>query len=164
MKYPEENPHDQIPKPADEVEADGELKNLLEQWRTPEISDSLDRRILTAYRRNFHYQSWRRRWLTGSIHLPIPVAAAGVALLCGTLYFALRKDPSYPVEIERIIPQVKVVEVPVEKIVTRVVYKKAGEQKTRKSPAPATANIPADLANFRPVNEIKIIVSSEGEQ
>jgi len=164
MKYPEENPHVQIPKPADEVEADGELKNLLEQWRTPEIPGSLDRRILTAYRRNFHYQSWWRRCLTGSIRLPIPVAAAVLALLCATSYFALRKDTSYHVELKKIVPPVRIVEVPVEKIVTRVVYKNAVEQKTRKSPAPATANIPADLANFRPVKEIKIIVSQGGEE
>ena len=164
MKYPEENPHDQIPKPAAEVEADGELKNLLEQWRTPEIPGSLDRSILSAYRRNFHYQSWWRRYLTGSIRLPIPVAATVLVLLCATSYFALREDKSYPVITEPKIPQIKVVEVPVEKIVTRVIYKKAVEQKTRKNPAPATAKIPADLANFRPVNEIKIIVSSEGEQ
>jgi hypothetical protein len=161
MKYPEENPHDQIPKPADEVEEDGELKNLLARWKTPEIPGSLDRHILTAYRRNFHYQSWWRRWLTGSIRLPIPVAVAVLVLLCATSFIALRNR-----EVEKLVPQVKVVEVavPVEKIVTRVVYKKTREQKTGKSPAPASANIPGDLANFRPVNEIKIIVSPEGEQ
>lgn len=166
MNYLEENSPDRNPKPADEVVEDRELKNLLGEWSPPEITSSLDQRILTSYRRQvLHRPAWRR-WLTGSIRLPAPVAAAAALLLCATSYLAARNATSYTLETPPAIASVKIVEVPVpvvqQKIVTRFVYKKPDTQKAKESPAPSSQPPRIDLADFRPVNELKIIVSHGG--
>lgn len=164
MNYLEENSPDQNPKPADEVVEDRELKNLLGEWSPPDITSSLDQRILTSYRRQFLHKPLWRRWLTGSISLPAPVAVTAALLLCATSYLAARKATSYTLEVPPTTASVKIVEVPVvQKIfVTRVVYKNTGVQKAKASPAPISPPPRIDLAAFRPVNEIKIIVSNGG--
>jgi len=168
MNYPEENSPDQIPKRADDVIEDRDLKTLLNHWKTPEVPGSLDQRIFTAYRRQYHHRLWWRRWLTESIRLPIPLAATTLILLCATSYLAMRKAPNYSNEVGQKPPTIKVVEVPVpvvqEKIVTRVVYRKTGTQKSKENLTLNHPSSPGDLANFRPVNEIKIVVSHGGEQ
>jgi hypothetical protein len=166
MNYLEENSPDRNPKPADEVVEDRELKNLLGEWSPPDITSSLDQRILTSYRRQvLHKPAWRR-WLTGSISLPAPVAATVVLLLCATSYLAARKAPSYTLEVPPATASVKIVEVPVpvvqKKIVTRVVYKQTGAQIAQGRHAPSSPPPRIDLTDFRPVNEIKIIVSHGG--
>jgi hypothetical protein len=166
MNYLEENSPEQNPKPADEVVEDRELKNLLGEWRTPEITSSLDQRILTSYRRQFlHRPAWRR-WLMGSISLPAPVAVTAALLLCATSYLAARKATSYSLEPAQTRPEVKFVEVPFpvvqKKIVTRVVYKNTVVQKAKEDPASISPPSRIDLADFRPVSEIKIIVSHGG--
>jgi hypothetical protein len=164
MNYLEENSPEQNPKPADEVVEDRELKNLLGEWRTPEITSSLDQRILTSYRRQVLNRPAWWRWLTGSISLPAPVAVTAALLLCATSYLAMRKATIYTLEPAPAISAVKLVEVPVpvEKIVTRVVYKQTGAKKDKEGPAPISPPSRADLADFRPVSEIKIIVSRGG--
>src|SRR5262245_56535290 len=98
MNYLEENSKDRNPKPADEVVKDRDLKNLLGEWSPPDITSSLDQRILTSYRRQvLHKPAWRR-WLTGSISLPAPMAATALLLLCATSYLAARKATSYTLE------------------------------------------------------------------
>jgi hypothetical protein len=166
MNYLEENSPDRNPKPDDEVVEDRELKNLLGEWSPPDITSSLDQRILTSYRRQvLHKPAWRR-WLTGSISLPAPVAATAVLLLCATSYLAARKATSYTLEVPPATASVKIVEVPFpvvqEKIVTRFVYKNTGVQKAQERPASSSPPPRIDLADFRPVNEIKIIVSHGG--
>jgi hypothetical protein len=165
MNYLEENSPDRNPKPADEVVEDRELKNLLGEWRTPEITGSLDQRILTSYRRQVLRPAWRR-WLTGSISLPAPVAVTAALLLCATSYLAARKATSYTLEVPPKTASVKIVEVPVpvvkERIVTRIVYKNTGARKAKEGPAPISTPSRIDLAGFRPVNELKIIVSHGG--
>jgi hypothetical protein len=165
MNYTEENSPDRNPKPADEVIDDRELKNLLGAWSPPEVTSSLDQRILTAYRRQFLHRPWRR-WLTGSIRLPAPVAATAALLLCATSYLAVGRVTSYPLEVPPSAPAVKIVEVPFpvvqQKTVTRVVYKNTDAQKAKKVPAPISPPPRIDLADFRPVSQIKIIVSHGG--
>jgi hypothetical protein len=166
MNYLEENSPDRNPKPADEVVEDMELKNLLGEWSPPEITSSLDQRILTSYRGQvLHRPAWRR-WLTGSISLPAPVAAAAALLLCATSYLAARNATSHSLEVPPITAPVQIVKVPVpvvqEKIVTRVVYKRTGAPNAKESPAPSSLPPPIDLANFRPVGEIKLIVIPGG--
>jgi hypothetical protein len=166
MNYLEENSPEQNPKAADEVVEDRELKNLLGEWSPPEITSSLDQRILTSYRRQvLHRPAWRR-WLTGSVSLPAPLAATAALLLCATSYVAACKATSYPPGPAPTPPEVKIVEVPVpvvqEKIVTRVVYKKTGAPIVKEGPAPISPPPRTDLADFRPVSEIKIIVSHGG--
>jgi hypothetical protein len=166
MNYLEENSPDRNPKPDDEIVEDRELKNLLGEWRTPEITSSLDQRILTSYRRQvLHRPAWRR-WLTGSISLPAPVAAAAALLLCATSYLAARNATSHSLEVPPTTPTVKFVEVPFpvvqERIVTRLVYKNTDAKKAKEGPAHISTPHRIDLANFRPVNELKIIVSHGG--
>ena len=166
MNYLEENSQDRNPKPDDEVVEDRELKNLLGEWSVPDITSSLDQRILTSYRRQFLHRPLWRRWLTGSISLPAPVAVTAALLLCATSYMAARKATSYTLEPAPATYAVKLVEVPVpvvqEKIVTRVVYKKTVAQKDKEGPAPISPPPRIDLADFRPVNVFKIIVSQGG--
>jgi len=166
MNYLEENSQDRNPKPDDEVVEDRELKNLLGEWSPPEITSSLDQRILTSYRRQvLHRPAWRR-WLTGSISLPAPVAVTAALLLCATSYLAARRAPSYTLEPAPTPPTIKFVEVPFpvvqERFVTRVVYKKPDTKKAKESPAPSSLPPRIDLADFRPVNEIKPIVIHGG--
>jgi hypothetical protein len=166
MNYPEENSPDRNPKQADEVIEDKELKNLLGAWSAAEVTSSTDQRILTAYRRQFLYRPWWRRWIAGSISLPAPVAVTASLLLCATCYLAMRNATSYPLAVPPSAPTVKIVEVPVPVIqeikVTRVVYKNTDVQKAKKGPAPVSLPPRIDLANFRPVSEIKPIVIHGG--
>jgi hypothetical protein len=166
MSYLGENSPEQNQKPDDEVAKDRELKNLLGEWSPPEITSSLDQRILTSYRRQFLHRPLWRRWLTGSISLPAPVAVTAALLLCATSYLAARKATSYTLESAPTPPAVKIVEVPVpvvqKEIVTRVVYKKIGEQKDKGDPTPISSPPRIDLADFRPVSVFKIIVSQGG--
>jgi hypothetical protein len=166
MNYLEENSPELNPKPADEVVEDRELKNLLGEWSPPEITSSLDQRIFTSYRRQVLNRPAWWRWLTGSISLPAPVAVTAALLLCATSYLAMRKATIYTLEPALTSPAVKIVEVPVpvvqKEIVTRVVYKKIGAQKDKGDPAPISTPPRIDLADFRPVSEIKIIVSHGG--
>jgi len=164
MNYLEENSPDRNPKPDDEVVEDRELKNLLGEWSPPDIRSSLDQRILTSYRRQFLQKPLWRRWLTGSISLPAPVLVTAALLLCATSYLAARKATSYTLEPAPATYAVKLVEVPVpvEKIVTHIVYKKTGAPKVKEGPAPISPPPRIDLADFRPVNELKIIVSPGG--
>jgi hypothetical protein len=98
--------------------------------------------------------------------LPAPVAAAALLLLCATSYLAARKATTYSLEPAPAPPAIKLVEVRVpvvqERIVTRVVYKKPDTPKAKESPAPSSPPPRIDLANFRPVGEIKLIVIPGG--
>ncbi|HEY7180147.1 MAG TPA: hypothetical protein VIC84_01960 [Blastocatellia bacterium] len=153
---------------------DPELNRLLAGWRAPESSGELDERAIESYRRHFNRgRFWRgrlwRRWLAGSIRIPVPIAAAAVLLLCATSFLAARKATSFSIESMPAVSPTKFVQVPVpvtrEQIVTRIVRLKAKQG----SPKPGSVNsardvknaAPSDLANFRPVGEIKILVTTE---
>jgi hypothetical protein len=169
MNFQENSPN-QRAEPDDGVGTDRELKNLLNEWRVPGPTAALGERVFSDYRRQFQHRTWWRRWLAGSIRLPVPVATILGLLLCATSYLALRKAIAHSAVAVPVSAPVKVVEVPVpvvqEKLVTRVVYVKARPQKAKESSAPDTllpidenkALPQADLTGFRPVSEIKIIV------
>ncbi|HEU0184711.1 MAG TPA: hypothetical protein VFS27_05315 [Blastocatellia bacterium] len=148
---------------------DRELNRLLASWQAPESPGELDQRAIESYRGHIHGKRfWRggfwRRWLAGSIRIPVPIAAAAVLLLCATSFLAARKATSISIESAPAVGVTKFVEVPVttEKVVTRVVYKNTGAQKAQERPAPISIPPRIDLAEFRPVSEIKIIVSHGG--
>ncbi|HEU0176168.1 MAG TPA: hypothetical protein VFV58_18035 [Blastocatellia bacterium] len=145
---------------------DGELNRLLASWQAPESLGELDQRALASYRRHFNRGRLWRRWLTGSIHIPVPIATAAVLLLCATSFLAARRATTFPIVNPPAAVPIKIVEVHVpvfqEKIVTRVVYKNTGAPKTQERPTPISIPPRIDLADFRPVNEIKIIVSHGG--
>jgi hypothetical protein len=169
MNYRENSPNQQV-EPDDVIGTDRELKNLLNEWIVPEPTAALGERVFSDYRRQFHHRAWWWRWLAGSIRLPVPVAAIVGLLLCATSYLAVRKATTHSVKVEPVSAPVKVVEVPVpvirEKVVTRVVYAKARPQKAKENSAPDFLNFVneskalarADMTDFRPVSEIKIIV------
>jgi hypothetical protein len=169
MNYQENSPNQRV-EPDDGVGTDQELKDILNQWMVPEPTAALSERVFSDYRHQFHHQAWWRRWFTGSIRLPVPVAAMAGLLLCVTSYLAARYATTHPIEVVPVSAPVKVVQVPVpmiqEKVVTRVVYAKARPQKAKGSPVseiliPIDENkalAQADLTGFRPVSEIKIIV------
>jgi hypothetical protein len=145
---------------------DGELNRLLASWQTPETQGELDQRVLANYRRHFNRVRLWRRWLTGSIRIPVPAAAAALLLFCATSFLAARHATSFPIVNPPAAVDMKIVEVPLpvyqEKIVTRVVYKETVGQKPQKGPAPSSLPPRIDLANFRPVNDIKPIVIHGG--
>jgi len=58
-----------------EPDDDRDLSNLLREWRISSVPRSLDERVSRAGR------PWWRVMLTGSIRVPIPVAAAMAAVL-----------------------------------------------------------------------------------
>jgi len=148
---------------------DGELNRLLASWQTPETPGELDQRVLAGYRRHFNRGRLWRRLLTGSIRIPVPIAAAAVLLLCATSFLAARKATSYSIEAPPMAAPTKFVQVPVpvirEKIVTRVIHLKAGQGNPKPdsdNPARGAKNATRpDLAAFRPVEEINIVVISE---
>jgi hypothetical protein len=145
---------------------DWELNRLLASWQAPETPGELDQRVLASYRRRFNRGRLWRRWLMGSIRIPVPIAAAAVLLLCATSFLAARKATSFPIEKPPTAVDMKIVEVPVpvvqKEIVTRVVYKKTEAQKAKAGPTPISTPPRIDLADFRPVNEIKPIVIPGG--
>jgi len=147
---------------------DGELNRMLASWQTPETPGELDQRMLASYRRHFNRRRWWRR-LAGSIRIPVPIAMAAVLLLCATLFIAARKETGLSIEPPPPAVATEFVKIPVpviqEKIVTRFIHLKA----EKGSPKPDSVN-PArgannasrpDLAAFRPVEEISIVVISE---
>jgi hypothetical protein len=151
---------------------DRELERLLASWRPPESSGELDQRTLASYRRHFNRGRLLRRWLAGSIRIPVPIAAAAVLLLCATSFLAARKTTSFSIESPPTAAATTIVEVPFpviqEKIVTRVIRLKAEQGNPKPdSGDPAHGAIKAaqsnsaGLASFRPVEEIKILVSTE---
>src|SRR5262245_20418346 len=131
---------------------DPELNRLLGSWQAPESSGELDELVLASYRRHINRgRLWRgrlwRRWLAGSIRIPVPIVAAAVLLLCATSFLAARKATSFSIESAPAVAPTKIVEVPVirEKIVTRVVYKNTDAQKAKEGPAPVSLPPRIDL-------------------
>ncbi|HEY6402892.1 MAG TPA: hypothetical protein VI479_15850 [Blastocatellia bacterium] len=156
--------HLNLDKQRSELPEDRELNRLLGSWRAPESSVELDQRALESYRRHIHSERfWRgrfwRRWLAGSIRIPVPIAAAAVLLLCATSFLAARKATSISIVSPPTVAHTEIIKVPViqKEIVTRVVYKKAKE-----GPTPISIPPRIDLAEFRPVSEIKLIVIHGG--
>lgn len=124
-----------------------ELKSLLRTWQAPEAPESLEARVLNAYRlRRAALWKWL---LTGSVRVPVPVAAAALAALA--LSLAWRAPSIPPLSITY---RMRTIEVPV--VRERVVY--------RERPKP-DARLVAGLgtAGFQPVAEFKprIIRSSD---
>jgi hypothetical protein len=156
------NLENQQPDPPE----DGELNRLLASWQTPEAPGELDQRVLASYRRHFNRGRFWRRWLMGSIRIPVPIAAAALLLLSATSFLAARNATNFPIVTPPAAVDMKIVEVPFpvyqERIVTRVVSKETDAQKPKKGLAPISPPPRIDLAEFRPVNEIKIIVSQGG--
>src|SRR5262245_58887919 len=96
------------PDPPEDVE----LNRLLASWQTPETPGELDQRVLGSYRRHFKRGRLWRRWLMGSIRIPVPIAAAALLLLSATSYLAARDATSFPIVNPPAAVDMKIVEVP----------------------------------------------------
>jgi hypothetical protein len=80
-----------------EPERDEELSRLLARWEAPVVPESLDERVLKAYRRQAGTAPpWWALLLGSSIRVPVPVAIALALLLLLTTAFALRPAPPPP--------------------------------------------------------------------
>jgi hypothetical protein len=123
--------------------------------------------------------SWLMRFCMYSIRVPVPVGIASLLVFALSLFFALRASQKVPPAHEVSIVHVPV-EVPVvqEKVVTRVVYRKASRQTASRSSdgrggdkAPSNlarakkpeieAN-PMSLVGFKPLDEVKLTVIKGG--
>src|SRR5215475_10411423 len=100
---------------------DGELNRLLARWQTPETPGELDQRALASYRRHFNRGRLWRRWLAGSIRIPVPIAAAAVLLLCATSFLAARRATTFPIVNPPPPVQTKIVEVRVPVVQEKIV-------------------------------------------
>jgi hypothetical protein len=69
------------------------LNGVLQEWRAPEISRDLDRRILEDYRKATRPRSLWRRFFFTSVRVPLPVAVAALALLFIVAAVAIRRRP-----------------------------------------------------------------------
>lgn len=158
-------------EPIDEP-ADAELEQWLAEWQTPEVPTRLDTKVRATYRRAFPQPLWWQRWLTGSLRVPIPIAAAAVIVFCVAGWLAIHPVADLAPPLVMSVPQTKFVEVPIvqEKLVTRVVYAKpkAGVEKRPAQPSsalpPKVNTTQADLAGFRPVSEIRLEISQGGQE
>lgn len=152
--------------------ADAELEQWLAAWQPPEVPARLDAEVRAAYRRAFPPRPWWRRWLTVSVRVPLPLAAAIGIVLCAALWLSTRSAMNWLPPPVANVPPTKFVEVPVvqERLVTRVIYVKSNKGGEKRLVQPATAlrvkTIPkqTDLAGFRPVSEIRLEISQGGQE
>jgi hypothetical protein len=69
------------------------LNGVLQEWRAPEVSRELDRRILEDYRKATRARSLWRRFFSTSVRVPLPVAVGALALLFLAAAVAIRRQP-----------------------------------------------------------------------
>lgn len=70
------------------------LNGVLQEWRAPEVSTDLDRRILEDYRNATKAGSLWHRFFFTSVRVPLPVAVAALALLFIVAAVAIRRQPA----------------------------------------------------------------------
>jgi hypothetical protein len=121
-------------------EKDDELARLLRCWGPPAVPESLDERVLSAYRR--HTGPLWRRLLSVELRVPLPVAAALLLMLLASVVLALRRPATGGTAAQPA----------------------AGEvvQSARRAEAPLVTR--TSLAGFRPVEEIEVSVVREGRR
>ena len=68
------------------------LKRVLQEWRAPEVSRDLDRRILNDYREATRARPLWHRFFCTSVRVPLPVAVAALALLFIAAAVAIRRQ------------------------------------------------------------------------
>ena len=119
-----------------EVEPDPELARVLQEWTVPALPDSLDERVKALLQRRAPRPPIWRRLFTTSIRVPLPVAVAVLAALLLALFWR-PPQPARELESAESAPPTR-----------------AARQETR----PA---LPAGLAGFEPVREMKVKVLPE---
>lgn len=127
---------DDIDVPVPDPEKDRELAPLLHEWSVPALPDSLDERVLRSFReRRPRFSLWRR-FLTGSVRVPLPVA---LALLLLGLAVWMARVPAPPQDASE------------------------SPEPARNALAIGRELPSASLAGFRPVQEINVTVLPQTE-
>jgi len=67
-----------------------DLSRRLKTWVAPETPPRVDQRVLDMYDGGRWKETAWRRWLSGSVRVPVPVALAACLLFAVTLAFAMR--------------------------------------------------------------------------
>jgi hypothetical protein len=119
---------------------EGDLKQRLAHWRAPAASPALDDRVLEMHRSGRWKSAGWRRLLTGTVRVPIPLAAAVCVLLLLAVVAVGRPARVSPV------PSESNVRVPVR-------------------PVPDEVSLPraAAEAHFAPAPEMKVTILYRGE-
>ena len=162
-KNPETTVDDDV---AEVSEVDARLTSLLNEWKTPQPSATLDNRVMSSYRDQTTRIKPSRRVFAGAIRIPVPIAAVFALLFFGLLYLAFRTPRN--IVVERFKPVVEVqtrtIEIPVIKdhIVTRTVYVDR-RSSSRRNSATNTSATRVNLDGYQPVDELKIRMLSNDQ-
>lgn len=173
---------------------DAELRALLGAWEAPAEPEGSRERLRAAFRARAARPPLWRRLLTSTVPVPVPVAAcAALAFALGTYALASRPAPTHTATTETKAearaetkaeappPAVRVVEVPVERVVY-VVKKERGTSAARlprakttlarrdaggeglgpESPSEASYVTPLDMAEFQPAGALRMRVIRRG--
>jgi len=168
---------------------DAELSALLGAWEAPTPTEGSRERLLASFRSRVARPPLWRRLLTSTVRVPVPVAAcAALALALAAFALVSRNAQTPPVVAEtkaEAPPVVRVVEVPVERVVERVVYVEKKERGTAAARSPRAKTMlarrdaggegrgaqttseasyvtPLDMAEFQPSEALKMRVIRRG--
>jgi len=123
-------------------ERDPVLNGVLQEWRAPEVSGDLDRRILEDYRSATRARSLWHRFLFTTVRVPLPVAIAALVLLFVSAAAVLRRQPDVT-------------------IAPPVTSSPGGLQAAHSEPPLV---IHTSLEGFQPVSDVNVTVMEENRQ
>jgi hypothetical protein len=141
-----------------------DFNEALKAWDAPAVPASLDQRVFASYHEHLQRAPFWKRWITASIRVPAPLAAAAALLFLiagGVALAALKRTPAQTAVMPNpgvtTITKTEIVEVPVvkERVVTRVVYVE--------KPASAPALHAAQLLGTSQPREIKLASHVAGD-
>jgi len=118
------------------------LNGVLQEWRAPQVSGDLDRRILEDYRAATRARSLWRRFFFTSVRVPLPVAVAALVLLFVSAATVLRRQP----DVTTAPPAAT----------------GAGELQAARNEPPLV--IHTSLEGFQPVSDVNVTVMEENRQ
>ncbi|MBN1567008.1 MAG: hypothetical protein JXA73_04120 [Acidobacteria bacterium] len=123
-------------------ERDPALNGVLQEWRAPEASRDLDRRIMEDYRKATRSRPLWHRFFFTSVRVPLPVAVAALALLFIAAAAVIRRQPD----------------------VTTVPPAVTGPGGLQASHAEPPLVIHTSLEGFQPVSDANVTVMEEHRQ
>ena len=118
------------------------LNGVLQEWRVPEASRDLDRRILEDYRKATRSRSLWHRFFFTSVRIPLPVAVAALVLLFISAAAVIRHQPD----------------------VTRVPPATTGSGGLQAAHNEPPLVIHTSLEGFQPVSDANVTVMEEHQQ
>jgi Putative zinc-finger len=159
------------------------LQRALGQFEIP-VSRGQWTSVVAQPSRSLQFDSRLRRLCAQRISVPLPLAAGLVLVLCAGLVFSFAREERNRSAVTQLSPpqvETKIVEVPVERVVVRTVYRDPTDQKTERrsgknvSPVGPRSNLAQKHRNssewstrtmgtFRPASSANIRVVKEPEQ